>query len=264
MSHRSDSIRYSHDPSSGTSTGGRTNRATLGRSESPASTLDVDDDNDDGDDQIIMAVDQCGPKMGCAYYTAADQTLSFLEDVELPSADCFDARELLERYGGGGVAVVANNDYEVKFQVNPTVLLLSSRMDDIESASLPTGEDCSEGELEKPYRILVRAAGEFAYESARSKLVALRIGQEYGPDIIIPTDLHDVSGRGQSRGKLLKLASWIELNSRISVGCAGAVLAYLQRRKVNAEGGVQGEGLQVQSIEMFSLADVMLGSMGSL
>jgi len=56
-----------------------------------------DDEGDEGDDshQIVMAVDQRGSQMGCAYYTAAESKLCFIVDVELPPADCFDVCELL-------------------------------------------------------------------------------------------------------------------------------------------------------------------------
>jgi hypothetical protein len=48
-------------------------------------------DEDDSED-IIMAVDQKGQKIGCAYYNVADEVLCFMEDVELPGSDCIDAR----------------------------------------------------------------------------------------------------------------------------------------------------------------------------
>lgn len=113
MSYREDSVWFDHSRSlsrAASSTGGSTggsNRATLDRSGSTALVPTTDDDendsdSDDGSDHIIMAVDQRGSKMGCAYYTAADETLSFMEDVELPSADCFDARTLtLDLWVGG-------------------------------------------------------------------------------------------------------------------------------------------------------------------
>ena len=135
----------------------------------------------------------------------------------------------------------------VKFQIKPTTLLLPSRLDDIES----------DGSSTTPYRVLVRPAGEFSYDAAKRKLIALRIGEDSGPDIQVPADLHDVSSDGQSRGKLLKLAAWINIDSKITVGCAGAVLAYLRRKKAIEAGTDRNEGLEIRSVEMFSLANVM-------
>ena len=47
---------------------------------------------EDDTEDVIMAVDQKGQKIGCAYYNVADEVLCFMEDVELPSSDCVDAR----------------------------------------------------------------------------------------------------------------------------------------------------------------------------
>jgi len=147
----------------------------------------------------------------------------------------------------------------VKFQVGPTVLLLSSRVDDLEHATHEDGEE----ETDRPYQALMRVASEFTYEHGRRKLAALRFGEEHGPEIIAPVDLHDVTSQGRSREKLLKLSSWIDMNCKVSVGCAGAVLAYLQRRKFGDEGS-HGEELQFQCVEMFSLMDAMWVSLGVL
>ncbi|KAF8244532.1 hypothetical protein K440DRAFT_513134, partial [Wilcoxina mikolae CBS 423.85] len=164
-----------------------------------------EEEEEDDSEDVIMAVDQKGPKIGCAYYTAADETLSFMEDIDFPSADCFDAR----------------------------------------------------GDNTLPYRVLIRPSGEFSYDAAKRKLIALRIGEDSGPDIQVPADLHDVSSDGQSRGKLLKLAAWINIDSKTTVGCAGAVLAYLQRKKAIETGTNRNERLEISSVEMFSLANVM-------
>jgi DNA mismatch repair protein MSH5 len=142
----------------------------------------------------------------------------------------------------------------VKFQVNPTTLLLPSRLDDLEKLPTTDGND----EAQPSYHLQIRPINEFSYQTARSKLIALRIGEDHGPDIQVPADLHDVfSDGGQSRGNLLKLAAWIDIDSRITVGCAGAVLAYLQRKKAIEEGANREGVLAIQSVEMFSLQNVM-------
>ena len=62
------------------------------------------------------------------------------------------------------------------------------------------------------------------------------------------------------RGKLLRLSGWINMESRLSVGCAGAVLTYLSRRK--AAEFLPGDAnarnaFQIAAIETFSLKENM-------
>jgi len=139
---------------------------------------------------------------------------------------------------------------KVRFQVGPTILIVSSQMDNIESA---TYED---DEGDRPYQKLMRVGSQFTYDHGRRKLIALRFGEEGGPEIIAPADLQVVSSQGVSGEKLLKIASWTDMNCKVSVGCAGAIVAYLQERKIYKEGGSK-EGVQFQCIEMISLKDVM-------
>ena len=140
---------------------------------------------------------------------------------------------------------------EVKFQIKPTILLLPSRLDDVEKSSSEDGDNV-------PYSVQVRPASEFAYDNAKRKLIALRIGEENGPVVNVPTDMHNVAGEDQMRGNLLRLVAWINMDSCITVGCAGAVLSCLQRKKaVGMYGNDVNERLHIGSIEMFSMADVM-------
>lgn len=67
----------------------------------------------------------------------------------------------------------------------------------------------------------------------------------------------DFAGR---QGQLLRLAGWIDVESRITVGCAGAVLSYLQRRR--AATFLRGDQAQhalfrVLTVAMFSIKDTM-------
>lgn len=121
-----------------------------------------------------------------------------------------------------------------------------------------------------PYALNVRPSPEFNYETAKNKLVSLHIGSDVGPKVTFVTpgdavvhgaydeDLDDdFVGR---QGKLLWLSGWIELDSRITVGCAGAVLTYLQRRKAieYLPGDRSAElAFRINTIEMFSLSGTM-------
>jgi DNA mismatch repair protein MSH5 len=107
---------------------------------------------------------------------------------------------------------------------------------------------------------MIRPATEFTYFSAKSKLCSLQIGESRGPTLTlqIPTDPHQVSGNEHSRSDFIKLSAWINTDSKVSVGCAGAVLSYLQKKKtVETMGAGQDATLHICNIEMFSLADVM-------
>jgi len=95
MSSRTTSVWFRDPAREGTTeTRQSTSRATQERETRDASERRKQDEEDEEDDSedIIMAIDQKGPKIGCAYYTAADETLSFMEDIEFPSVDCIDAR----------------------------------------------------------------------------------------------------------------------------------------------------------------------------
>ena len=71
---------------------------------------------------------------------------------------------------------------------------------------------------------------------------------------------HDGDGNNGQYGRLLRLSSNVNLESRVTVGCCGAVLAYLSRRKsVQFLPGDAAADLvfRVSSIEMFNLKDTM-------
>lgn len=65
------------------------------------------------------------------------------------------------------------------------------------------------------------------------------------------------SGR---KSKLLRLSGLVDLESRLTVGCVGAVLTYLQRRKAVAylPGDTEAnQAFRISSIETFNLAGSM-------
>jgi hypothetical protein len=47
----------------------------------------------DDPENIIMAIDQKGAKVGCAYYSVGNESLSLMEDVALPPVDCIESRK---------------------------------------------------------------------------------------------------------------------------------------------------------------------------
>ncbi|TKA64558.1 hypothetical protein B0A49_08259, partial [Cryomyces minteri] len=141
-------------------------------------------------------------------------------------------------------------------------------MEDVRFGGVDIIDTCDQFRL--PYLLEVRPSSEFQYEGAKNKLVNLRIGTESGPRVtfIVPGDAHageDNYGAGD-RGftgreeQLLRLSGWIDIESRLTVGCAGAVLTYLQRRR--AAGYLPRDDnasamFRVSTIEMFSLSGSM-------
>lgn len=121
-----------------------------------------------------------------------------------------------------------------------------------------------------PYVLEVRPSPEFSYESGKNKLINLRIGSDVGPRVTFITpgdaDAYEDTGDGDGagfigrQGQLLRLSGWIDVESRITVGCAGAVLTYLQRRKAARflPGDIDSQlAYRVTTVEMFSLSGMM-------
>lgn len=219
---------------------------------------DFDDDDDlESHHEIIMAVNVSDRgTVGCAYYVARTETLHFMEDAQLGGADIVDALKLF---------------------VDPTVILTSTKCNeeaigrlDPEVRNPQASIDGRGDQTRLPYLLECRPSAEFGYDSARNKLVGLRIGQRGGPTVtyVVPgdvvthdEDLNEVDGgfAGQ-QGQLLRLSGWINLESKATVGCAGAILSYIQRRRATTylPGDQDSESLfRIGTVEMFSLRDSM-------
>ncbi|KAK4543724.1 hypothetical protein LTR36_005369 [Oleoguttula mirabilis] len=217
--------------------------------------LEADVDNLD---EVIMAVNLTDRgTVGCAYYVAREEKLYFMEDLKLGGANIINSLKLF---------------------IDPTVVLVSTKCDDeVINRVDPELRDPrasvdgrSTDQTRLPYLLECRPAAEFGYDSARNKLVNLRIGQQGGPRVtfVVPGDLvteqddynnPDASFAGR-QGQLLRLSGWINIESRITVGCAGAVLSYLQRRRATAYlPGDQASAamFRVATVEMFSLSGSM-------
>ena len=115
-----------------------------------------------------------------------------------------------------------------------------------------------------------RPSPEFGYEAGKNKLVNLRLRSDDASQVsfITPgdTDAYDDrdgrNGAGYTvrQGKLLRLSGKIDIDSRLTIGCAGAVITYLQRRKAveYLPGDVDANlAFHISAVEMFSLAGFM-------
>ena len=182
----------------------------------------------------------------------------------------------------------------MKLHAQPTVILLSSKADENVSTHLdPTGGICgsvardgeyrhlrklstadiamiSAEDFAAPYLLQVRPSQEFGFESAKVKLSNLHLSSNTAPlmAFVTPGDAESYEDYIEStepeytgrQGKLLRLSGIVDLESRLTVGCAGAVLTYLQRRKavVYLPGDVTAQpAFRVSGLEMFSLGGVM-------
>ncbi|KAI9713851.1 MAG: MutS protein msh5 [Bogoriella megaspora] len=214
------------------------------------------DPDEDALNEVVMAVDMRErASVGCAYYVARDEKLYLMEDVKLGTVDVIDSLKLF---------------------VEPTVVLISTRADDAivnlldpeaHAGSLARGND---GQFRLPYLLDIRPSGEFSYEGAKNKLLSLNLGGANNArmSLLVPGDLQtgdgvidadDVySSGGQNR--LMQLGCWINMDSKVTIGCAGALIAYLQRRRAATflPGDAAAQALfRISAIEMFSLTGSM-------
>ena len=127
-------------------------------------------------------------------------------------------------------------------------------------------------EFRTPYILELRPSAEFNYDAGKNKLAALRLLADNGHHNTLITPDNDNSNRdddcenqynpGHSGryGQLLRLSSRADLESRLTIGCCGAILTYLSRRKaVQFLPGDRAADLafRVLTIEMFNLHDTM-------
>lgn len=75
-----------------------------------------------------------------------------------------------------------------------------------------------------PFLLDIRPPSEFQYDAAKIKLMALPLGEEDGAQVTfnVPGDHFSASaaeGAHGQQGQLLRLAGWVDLESRITVSC---------------------------------------------
>ena len=115
-----------------------------------------------------------------------------------------------------------------------------------------------------------RPSSEFNYDAGKTKLINLRLFAECSSEVAFLTpgdddpydDYGDGIGKGYTgrQGQLLKLSASIDIESRLTIGCTGALLTYIARRKAveYPPGDTRANpAFSISSIEMFSLKGVM-------
>lgn len=132
-----------------------------------------------------------------------------------------------------------------------------------------------------PYELKVRPCQEFGYEAGKSKLLATQAsltraqtrflvpGESFSnsgggglanDDNETPGAEHEDVGFTDQPGRLLNLSGRLDIENEVSVGCAGALLTFLQRKRSSGFStgqAVDGEAFAVKAIEMLSLEGTM-------
>ena len=109
------------------------------------------------------------------------------------------------------------------------MILISTKADDSvidrfdPEAKSTTSDSGTNDQFRLPFLLDIRPSSEFNYDAARTKLMALRLGEVDGPRVnfIVPGDhlaAHDDAGAPGQQNQLLGLAGWIDIESRVTVG----------------------------------------------
>ncbi|KAI1104166.1 muts domain V-domain-containing protein [Jackrogersella minutella] len=210
--------------------------------------------NEDADalGEIIMAIDmKDNGNLGCAYYIAIDEALFLLEDVAMSGIDLVETLLL---------------------HVNPTTVLISARASETLAnflAKRTQGIDGNQGDSRSAYILRNLNSTDFRYDTGKGKLLGLNL-ETLGHQSVLYTsvvdevvDEDDDFGGGQENSKqarIMRLRTSINLESRLMIGCAGALLGDLQRRRTVHYLPNDPDALvafRIKSVEMFAIFDSM-------
>ncbi|EXJ86901.1 hypothetical protein A1O3_03855 [Capronia epimyces CBS 606.96] len=141
------------------------------------------------------------------------------------------------------------------------------------------GADCRKDDDHHPlpYETEIRPPHEFSYEGALNKLINLPTldGNEHASELFVPGEpvtfdedfQPEELGLTKRRGKLLQISSWLDLNNKVSIGCAGAIIGYLQRKRsarYQPRDPAANSVFRVVKLEMFNLRGTMLVNVDAL
>lgn len=121
-----------------------------------------------------------------------------------------------------------------------------------------------------PYSLEIRPSQEFNYETGKNKIINNPLLSTTGSHLSFITPggaendgsyAHwDEADYTSNQGKLLRLSTKFDIESRLTIGCAGAVITFLQRRRAvdNLPGDVDtSSAFRISAIEVFSLSGIM-------
>ncbi|CAG8943853.1 unnamed protein product [Penicillium salamii] len=204
--------------------------------------------SEDFDDHVIAAIDTKNhDTVGCAYYSTEEEKMYLLGDTRFGGMETVDA---------------------LLVQIKPTVVLAPPRVDlDPHNPSQSLAqEDVSSTYL--PYQIDVRPTAEFSYSNAESKILALDLSSTHedrirffvpqnglaGPEEVASEEM----GFTLREGRLLHISSSVDMENPVTIGCVGAILTYLQRRRAVAPTVLEETSeYRIRALQMFNLDDTM-------
>ncbi|KAL4985811.1 muts domain V-domain-containing protein [Aspergillus falconensis] len=200
---------------------------------------------EDDVDQVIAAIDlrEAGT-LGCSYYSAPEKILYLLGDIGHSNTGIIDT---------------------LVIQIKPTILLTSTRLDHFNrDGQWPKGENSARPYL--PYQLDVRLFQEFNRSNAKRKLIALVILSKHEERFkflvphnrLVHADKLDAENLDftSEEGRNLHMASFFDLENKVTLGCADAILTYLQRQRSSE--------MQVASLEMSTLDGTMFVNVRTL
>ncbi|KAJ5682222.1 DNA mismatch repair protein MutS core [Penicillium macrosclerotiorum] len=205
---------------------------------------------DDDLGHVIAAIDmKDSGTVGCAYYSAEEEKMYLLRDIRL-----------------GGMEKIE----DLLLRIQPTVMLTSSRVDisDLQGHRQNIAQD-NDSSSYLPYQVDIRPTTDFSFVGAQNRLVGLEISSSHedrirffvpqsgltGPEEMNPQEM----GFTLNEGRLLYMSSSIDMENPVTIGCAGAILTHLQRRRGTGTiiGVLDDSPFKVRHLEMFSLEDMM-------
>ncbi|QGI58359.1 hypothetical protein CEK26_000485 [Fusarium fujikuroi] len=204
--------------------------------------------------EVVMAIDlRENFTVGCAYFSTTDGILHVSEDIATASLDI--AEQFL-------------------IHIQPTSLLVSARApssfrDELER--IAASEGASGGIIFRGLQ-----SSEFSIETAHERLVSLDSQALSATGIVFSTGIEEdgseesILGLSQPESQAfrqLRYGGCINMSSQVSVGCAGALLGDILRRRSAGflpDGQVAGVLFRVVDIRMFSLNTYMYVSTDAL
>ncbi|KAK1828220.1 muts domain V-domain-containing protein [Podospora conica] len=174
-----------------------------------------------------MAIDMDkDDKVGCAYYIALDETLYLEEDVAMGGLEAAETLVL---------------------RVQPTTIIVPNRAPgsliellERDAHRLDDGESSGEN---GSYIFRHLGSAEFDYDTGREQLADLDLGPRPA-DALEVFPVEDVPAKclnSSKNAKLTRLSESVNLESLLSIGCAGAILNDIERRRA-AENSFPEEG----------------------
>ncbi|KAK8019771.1 hypothetical protein PG990_004909 [Apiospora arundinis] len=208
-------------------------------------------DDADALNEVILALDmKPNGNLGCAYYIAFEEALFMMEDVPMASMEIVETLLL---------------------HAKPTTIMTPPRVpqevhDKLQGGAHNEGGSVQDG-VQGGYILRTLKSVDFRYDSGVDRLLGvqtqvsashnMRHGSIYNQRLD-QEDLDDQHGHTQEMH--MRLGTVINLESRLSIGCASAVLGDLHRRKTTQYLPNDPDALvafSVKTIAMFTLFDSM-------